>query len=164
MTIRRAVEEDFSRIVEIYARARKFMAANGNPNQWGPTNWPPENLVRRDIRAGKSYVCENEGRIVGVFYYESGKDIEPTYKIIDDGDWIGNDEYGVVHRIASDGSVKGVGKLCINWAYDQCGHLRADTHSDNIVMQNLLTGLGFQRCGIIHVAEDDYPRYAYEKI
>jgi hypothetical protein len=31
-------------------------------------------------------------------------------------------------------------------------------------MQNLLSKLGFTRCGIIYVEEDEYPRYAYEKI
>lgn len=33
-----------------------------------------------------------------------------------------------------------------------------------MVMQNLLTKLGFEKRGIIHVIEDDDPRYAYEKI
>ena len=50
-----------------------------------------------------------------------------------------------------------------NWAFEQCGHLRMDTHTDNVIMQKLLTKLGFTRCGIIYVVEDDYPRYAYEK-
>ena len=27
--------------------------------------------------------------------------------------------YGVVHRIADDGSVKGIGSFCINWAYEK---------------------------------------------
>ncbi len=164
MNVRKAVIRDISEIMEIYARAREFMAAHGNPNQWGPTNWPPRDLVLEDIRTGRSYLCEHEGRIAGVFFFDHGKDIEPTYRVIESGDWIGNDEYGVVHRIASDGSIKGVGKFCINWAYEQCGHLRMDTHGDNTIMQNLLEGLGFQKCGIIYVVEDDYPRYAYEKI
>ena len=42
--------------------------------------------------------------------------------------------------------------------------MRIDTHTDNKVMQKLLTKLGFQRCGIIYVIEDNYPRYAYEKV
>jgi hypothetical protein len=29
-------------------------------------------------------------------------------------------------------------------------------------MQNLLARLGFEKCGIIHVIEDDNPRIAYE--
>ena len=164
MIVRRATGEDLSRIMEIYAYAREFMASHGNPNQWGPTNWPPRDLVLEDIRTGRSYLCEHEGRIIGVFFFDHGRDIEPTYREIESGSWIGNDEYGVVHRIASDGSVKGTGKFCINWAYEQCGHLRMDTHGDNTIMQDLLTGLGFQKCGIIYVVEDDYPRFAYEKV
>ena len=99
-----------------------------------------------------------------MFFFDHGRDIEPTYRTIESGGWIGSDEYGVVHRIASDGRVRGTGKFCINWAYEQCGHLRMDTHGDNTIMQDLLTGLGFCKCGIIYVVEDDYPRYAYEKI
>ena len=71
--------------------------------------------------------------------------------------------YGVVHRIASDGSVHGTGSFCLNWAYAQCGHLRIDTHGDNIVIQNLLKKLGFVFCGIIYVQEDNDPRLAFEK-
>jgi len=164
MNIRKAAAADLPRIMEIYAHARAYMAAHGNPNQWGPTNWPPEELIRKDIAAGKSYVCEHEGKAVGVFYYDQGKDIEPTYRIIEDGKWLSDEPYGVIHRIASDGTMKGGGTFCFNWASEQCPHLRADTHPDNKIMQNMLTKLGFERRGIIHVIEDDYPRYAYEKL
>lgn len=164
LEIRRAVERDFDRIMEVYASAREFMAQNGNPNQWGPTNWPPEALVRDDIAQGKSYVCECEGRIVGVFFYDFGKDIEPTYAHIEDGSWLDESPYGVVHRIASDGSVKGVGTTCLNWAFEQSGHLRIDTHGDNAVMRRLLAKLGFVHCGTSFVEEDDYPRLAFEKL
>ena len=163
MEVRKATEQDFSRIMEIYAFAREFMAQHGNPNQWGPTNWPPEALVHRDIAQGKSYVCVCEGRIVGVFYYDFGKDIEPTYATIEDGSWRDEGPYGVVHRVASDGSVRGVGSACLNWAFNQCGHLRIDTHGDNGAMQRLLEKLGFEHRGTVFVEEDDYPRLAFEK-
>ena len=163
MKIRKAEKTDITRIMEIYAYAREYMASHGNPNQWGPTNWPPEALIREDIRQGKSYVCEADGKIVGVFYFDRGNDIEPTYRLIEDGTWINDEPYGVIHRIASDGSIKGVGTFCFKWAIDRCRHLRADTHPDNKTMQNLLTKLGFEKRGIIHVIEDDHPRYAYEK-
>ena len=163
MRIRHAVEADLPRLMEIYAYARDFMAAHGNPTQWGPTHWPPQELIRQDIECGKSYVCEENGRIAGVFYYDFGKDIEPAYNVIEDGSWKDDSPYGVIHRIAGDGSVKGVGAFCINWALTRCGHLRIDTHPDNKVMQNLLAKLGFERRGIIHVPEDEYPRFAYEK-
>ena len=40
MNIRPSNENDLDRIMEIYAYARAFMAAHGNPRQWGATNWP----------------------------------------------------------------------------------------------------------------------------
>ena len=164
MRIRKTTLQDLDRVMEIYAYARQFMAHRGNPNQWGPTNWPPETLIRKDISEGSSYVCENKaGNVIGTFFFVHGPDIEPTYRNITDGDWLDDSPYGVMHRIASDGSEKGVGAFCINWAYEQCGHLRIDTHGDNTVMQNLVRKLGFVHCGTIYVLEDNAPRLAYEK-
>ena len=164
MKIRKTTMRDLARVMEIYAYARKFMAQHGNPNQWGPTCWPPEDLIRRDITEGSRYVCENDtGVILGTFFFVQGTDIEPTYREITDGAWLDDSPYGVVHRIASDGSAKGVGAFCLNWAFEQCGHLRIDTHGDNTVMQNLVRKLGFVRCGTIYVEEDDDPRLAFEK-
>lgn len=163
MEIRKSSEKDIPAIMSIYARARVFMAEHGNPDQWGPTNWPPEALIRADIEQGNSYVCIHEGRVVGTFFYVCGKDIEPTYAEIDDGAWLDDGPYGVVHRIASSGTVKGTGEFCINWAFSQCAHLRIDTHADNTVMRNLLRKLGFVHCGTIYVREDRFPRLAFEK-
>ena len=47
--------------------------------------------------------------------------------------------------------------------FEQCGHIRIDTHTDNTVMQNLLEKLGYTKRGIIYVVEDNYPRFAYDK-
>ena len=164
MKIRKTRPEDLDRLMEIYAGARKFMKENGNPKQWGITNWPPEALIREDIRKGNSYVCVNDSdRIIGTFYFVEGPDIEPTYKNIENGKWLDDRPYGVIHRIAADGSEKGIGSFCINWAYEQCGHMRIDTHGDNTVMQKLLGKLGFVHCGTIYVTEDNDPRMAFEK-
>lgn len=161
--IRHAMQEDFEQIMKIYEYARSFMAAHGNPNQWGPRNWPPKELIAADIASGKSYVCMHENKIVGTFFFDQGADIEPTYREIENGEWTDHSAYGVVHRLAGNGTVKGIGSFCIDWAFQQCGHLRIDTHGDNYVMQNLLKKLGFQPCGIIYVNEDHDPRLAYEK-
>ena len=69
----------------------------------------------------------------------------------------------MIHRLASNGISKGVGKFCLNWAFEQSKHLRIDTHPDNKIMQKLFKNLGFEKCGIIYVAKDNFPRYAYEK-
>ena len=161
--IRHTKPEDIDRIMEIYEYARLFMARNGNPNQWGATNWPPRKLILQDIADGKSYVCEADGKISATFFYDYGADIEPIYACIEDGAWTDPSPYGVIHRIASDGSVKGIGRYCIEWVLSQCGHLRIDTHGDNKVMQNLLNKMGFHYCGTVYVQEDNDPRMAYEK-
>ena len=164
MKIRKTTEADFDRIMAIYVFARSFMAEHGNPNQWGPTHWPPETLIHQDIREGNSYVCLNDsGQIIGTFFFIQGKDIEPTYRQITDGAWLDDSPYGVVHRLAGDGSEKGIATFCLNWALEQSGHLRIDTHGDNRIMQHLARKLGFTACGIIYVEEDHYPRIAYEK-
>ena len=164
MTIRKATEQDIGQMMAIYGRARVFMAEHGNPNQWGPTGWPPERLIREDIRQGHSYVCTDDGgEILGTFYFNQGKEIEPGYREITDGAWADDSPYGVVHRIASAGTVKGVGRFCLEWAFQQCGHMRIDTHGDNTVMQNLLKQMGFVHRGTIYVEEDEYPRLAFEK-
>ena len=82
---------------------------------------------------------------------------------ITDGDWINDSCYGVVHRITSTGNVKGAASFCLNWALEQCGNIRIDTHRDNIVMQHLLDKNGFKYCGIVYV-EDGTERIAYQKV
>ncbi len=165
MKIRNTTISDLPIVMKIYEGARKFMAQTGNPKQWGATNWPPESVIREDIQNHRSYVCVNdEGGVIGVFAYVYGKDIDPTYLDIEDGSWFDDSAYGVVHRMAGDGSQHGIGRFCLDWALKESGHLRVDTHPDNQVMQNLLNSMGFRQCGIIHVIEDNDPRYAYEKL
>lgn len=164
MRIRKTIEQDVPDIMKLYEYARHFMAEHGNPNQWGPTSWPPEWLIQEDVNAGNSYVCLNDdGQVIGTFFFAYGKDIEPTYRVITNGTWRDDSPFGVIHRLAGNGTEKGIGAFCLDWAYDQCGHLKIDTHGDNIVMQRLLAKLGFERRGIIYVEEDEYPRIAYEK-
>ena len=45
---RGAVRADMAKILEVYARARDFMAKNGNPTQWGDT-YPSPELLEEDI-------------------------------------------------------------------------------------------------------------------
>ena len=164
ITIQKAHIEDLPEIMKTYAFARSFMAAHGNPNQWGLKQWPPEELIRADIAAGKSYVCIENDEIVGVFYYDQGKDIEPAYGTIEDGAWQDDSPYGVIHRIAANGKARGIAHAAIQWACERCSHFRIDTHPANKVMQNLLVKEGLSYRGIIHIIEDDDPRLAYERV
>lgn len=171
MNIRHTEDRDLPALLEIYAGAREYMKTHGNPRQWAEGGWPPDELVKEDIEKGRSYTAVNdrdEPEAVFVFLY--GSHIDPTYEVIEEGSWpstevmgeAGN-TYGVIHRLASRGRVRGAGAFCIAWCYDQCRHLRADTHPDNAKMRALLVQEGFVPCGIIHVEEDNDPRIAFEK-
>lgn len=157
--IRKTEPEQLPYVLELYAKARTFMAEHGNPHQWGDS-YPEQSLVEQDIRDGNSYVCMVEGRIAATFYYHLGED--EAYRRIEDGQWLDDKPYGVVHRITSDGQTKGAASFCLNWALEQCGNLKIDTHRDNTVMQNCLKKNGFAYCGIVHV-EDGGERLAYQR-
>lgn len=163
MEIRKALPADLEEIMQIYAEARNFMVQTGNPHQWAERGWPPKWLIQRDIEEEKCYVCQDEDALAAVFFYDYGEGVDPCYAVIEGPGWCKEGPYGVVHRIAARKG-RGAGKLCIQWAWDQCGHLRIDTHEDNRVMQNVLKGLGFVYCGVIYLEDNHDPRLAYEKV
>ncbi|HHZ01323.1 MAG TPA: GNAT family N-acetyltransferase [Tissierellia bacterium] len=160
MYIRKSEISDLDEILEIFSSARKFMRENGNPNQWGD-DYPSKSLIENDILSGNSYVCVDDGKIVGTFFFREGND--PTYEKIYNGQWKNNEPYGVVHRIASVEGKKGVASFCLNWCFEKCKNIRIDTHKDNIPMQNLLKKNGYEECGIIYV-DDGSERIAFQKI
>ena len=82
MVIRKSTEHDLERIMEIYAVARRFMVEHGNPNQWSSNNWPPQELISQDITRGNSYVCIDDGKVVGTFFFAFGKENRPSRRLI----------------------------------------------------------------------------------
>ena len=155
--VRKAVVEDLPRILEIYEFARSFMAQTGNPNQWGKTN-PPRNQLEEDIRLGDLYVVTDADGIHGVFYFFIGED--PTYGKMDGGWWRSDTPYGTIHRIAGDGS-GGILSEAVAFGKKHISHIRIDTHEDNKIMQKAVARQGFERRGIIYIA-DGSPRIAYD--
>ena len=159
MIIRHTTIDDLDVVMEIYKYARSFMAQNGNPNQWGTLN-PRREQIEKDIENGVSYVCEDEEGIQAVFAFLEG--IDPTYSLIENGEWINDEPYGTIHRIASAGKVKGTASFVFDWCFNKCGNVRADTHEDNKIMQHLLVKNRFKKCGVIYLANGS-PRIAFQK-
>lgn len=157
MEIRKTVKEDINAVMALYRVAQQFMIENGNPTQWG-TEYPSEELVLGDIDEDISYVCVDEGEIVGVFYFKIG--VDEVYNGIYDGKWLDNEEYGVVHRIAS--GKKGVGGFCLDWCFKKHPNVKIDTHVDNIPMQKLLAKKDFKYCGKVFM-EEYGERIAFQK-
>lgn len=112
MEIRRTEWQDLDDVMNNYADARAFMKEHGNAKQWGDT-WPPRDLIEKDIQMGRSYVCVNDEKIASVFYFYMAENADPLYEKIEEGYWLEDGVYGVVHRIASANSVKGAASFCI---------------------------------------------------
>lgn len=159
MIIRKTKITDIRDCVSIYDSAREYMRASGNPDQW-PGYYPGEIDLLTDIASGNSYVCENDGEIVAVFYFAAGPD--STYKEIYNGAWKSDEPYAVIHRVAVKHHGKGIIDFIFNECFKAAGHLRIDTHEDNAPMQKVLKRNGFEPCGIIHI-ETGAERLAFEK-
>lgn len=158
MQIRKGEIKDIDTIMDVYATGRQYMRENGNPTQWAD-GYPHKGLILEDIEKGICHVVTENNEICGVFAFIFGAD--PTYEIIEKGAWKNNNPYATIHRIASNGTTKGVLKAAVEYCTAQTGELRIDTHHDNHTMQHLVTKYGFERCGIIFLENGD-PRIAYQ--
>ena len=154
MNIRKAVVSDFNRIMEIYAIAREYMKNSGNPNQW-KDYYPEKNIVKKDIEDKISYVLEDNGYIFAVFVFI--KCYEKSYEL----NFPSDKEYGIIHRVASDGSKRKIVSHIINFVKKEITLLRIDTHEDNKTMQKAVEKLGFKRLGIIQLDDKSF-RILYE--
>ena len=156
--IRLASLNDLDEILNVYDTARKFMRATGNPTQWNG-GYPQREVLIKDIQLSQLFVLDVDGEIHAVFAFIKGEDV--TYNYIENGNWLSNDEYFAIHRVASAGKSRGVLKICLDYCKSFSTNLRIDTHNDNKVMQHLLEKYGFIKCGTIYLENGD-PRVAYE--
>ena len=160
MRIRKTTIADVVAAAKIYEDAREFMRSSGNENQW--VGRPDERDVLRDIESGNGHVVEgDDGEVIGVFYLSA--DDDPTYKVIEEGAWINDAPYVVIHRIAVKYHGLGIADFIYNYAYNIRQNVRIDTHRDNIPMQKSLKKNGFQYCGIIHLESGD-ERLAFQRV
>lgn len=155
--VRPTSAEDLDNVMLIYDYAREKMAESGNPNQW-IDGYPTVADIRNDIVNGVSYVIEIDGIIAGVFVFISGND--PTYEVIE-GEWLNDNPYGTIHRIAAAPGFKGIADICLDFCKSKGIDIRIDTHSDNVPMLGWITSRGFSYCGIIY-CHNGTPRKAFQ--
>ena len=160
VTIRKSKPSDIPRLMEIFAKARSFMASTGNPGQWAD-DYPGRDLLLRDIASSDSFVVQAGKDVIATFVLRAGDD--PTYSVIYDGEWLDSGPYATIHRIASDGSRKGILHLVMEFALAKYDSIRIDTHRDNHVMRDAILREGFRYCGIIRCWNGS-ERLAYQKV
>lgn len=157
MLIRKAQKDDIEKILRIYESARAYMKESGNPDQWGES-YPPRALVEKDIGDGCCFcICSGE-HICGVFsYFENG---DGSYDNIFNGAWLDDEPYGAIHRVAGDGSCRGIFAAAVDFCKRITPALKIDTHRDNKTMQRVIEKAGFQPCGTVYT-DDGTERIAY---
>lgn len=161
MEIRKTRANDLSAIKDIYVHARELMRREGNDSQW-VNGYPSEELVKEDIEKGNSHVITDGEVICGVFALIDGRD--PTYELIEGGAWIDdNRPYATIHRMGRAKGKHGIFVTAIGWCRQHATSLRIDTHEKNLTMRTLIEKSGFERRGIIYVA-DGSPRIAYQML
>ncbi|SHK07195.1 GNAT family N-acetyltransferase [Epilithonimonas mollis] len=160
MEIRKSTPQDIDQIMNCIKAARQLMRKSGNTVQW-TNGYPSEELMLDSIENGFNYLIFNENEVVATFDFIISDD--PNYSVIENGSWLNDENYGVIHRLASNAKAKGVAQFCFEWCFSQFPNIRIDTHETNIAMQKVLERLGYEKCGIIYVA-DGTPRLAFQKI
>lgn len=161
MEIIAAQLEDIDQIMLIIEQARQIMRENGNQTQW-TNGYPSREIIATDIHQQHGFVCLVDTEIVGYFCFIQGSEPDPNYKVIEGGVWLNNNPYGVIHRLASSGTVKGIARKAFDFAFSRIDNVKVDTNHDNIPMQNFLKNSGFTYCGIIYVS-DGSPRDAFQQ-
>ena len=144
-TIRKASTDDFTIVSNLIEQGKAKMIKAGNLNQWS-ANYPAESTIRRDIAQGDCYLLYECGKPIATFVAKAGPD---------KGDWLDDQPYYVIHRVASVEGVHGVMADIINYCSAFTSSIRIDTHADNRPMQASLIRLGFVYCGIIYVENGD---------
>lgn len=163
MKLRHTTINDLPEVIEIINQAKLYFKNEGI-DQW-QDGYPNEDSIINDINQNEAYVLEDNGKILATTMISIN--IEPTYNYIE-GNWLQNDKYMVIHRIAihNDQKGKGLAKIIIDEALKlnpDIHSIRIDTHDDNLSMQRFLIKYGFTYCGTIYL-ENKSTRRAYEKV
>ena len=134
-------------------------------NQW-QDGYHNLEVVKTDISLGKGYVLEIDNAIAA--YAALVFNDEPAYNEII-GDWLTNDDFLVIHRVAvsNDFLGKGIAVLLFQKLEEfakenQVFSIKVDTNFDNLAMLHILEKLDYQYCGEVYFRGS--ARKAFEKV
>lgn len=165
LSLRHTKLEDVERVMEMIKQAQQYFKENGI-DQW-QNNYPNAKVIESDIQNGHSFVLLKNDVIVGTVAISFEEEV--TYNRIFEGAWKSNDNYAVIHRVAVDSELKGIGlsSEMIKQTELMCNKkdvrsIKVATHKDNRAMQRSLIKNGFEYCGVIYLA-DGSKRVAFQK-
>ena len=165
----KAQEKDIKKIMEIITDAKKYLK-NQNSLQWNqPDGYPNECDLLKDINNESCYLYLENNEIIGTMSIVFIPD-ENYFEI--NGEWLTNDSYASIHRIAIKNShhKKGIGIKMLLEAEEivkqnNIYSIKIDTHKINIPMIKTIEKIGYTYCGVITLkrSKEDNLRNAYEK-
>ena len=163
MVILPATEADLQAVIELVAQGRAALARQG-VDQW-QDGYPSPETIRRDLLRGDGRIVRIDGAAAA--YAAFVFDGEPAYDAID-GQWLTDEPYVLVHRIAVADGERGRGVAAeflhrVETLAQERGvkAFRIDTNFDNQTMLRLLERTGFTYCGKVVYRSGE--RLAYEK-
>lgn len=163
LIFRNALPEEAEAIWEILQQAIRRRKEDGS-TQW-QGGYPNLDTVKNDIAKRNSYVLSLDGKIIATAAIVLND--EPTYEEID-GQWLSDEDFIVVHRVAVSDEVVGKGiatkffQIIEEFALEkEVFSIKIDTNHDNYAMLRILEKLEYVYCGEIQVY--DGPRKAFEK-
>ena len=161
---RKAELSEIAPIWEILHQAIQRRKEDGS-QQW-QDGYPNPEVVQKDIEKGEGFVLVEGETIIG--YSAILINDEPAYENIE-GNWLSNDDFVVVHRVAISEKYlgKGFAKMIIKYIENfalsnNIYSIKADTNFDNIAMMKIFENLGYNYCGEVYFRGS--PRKAYEKV
>jgi GNAT superfamily N-acetyltransferase len=161
---RKAEMSETSQIWEILQQAILRRKQDGS-DQW-QDGYPNPDVVQNDIEKGVGFVLLEGETIIG--YSAVIMNYEPAYDDIR-GQWLTNDDFVVIHRVAisEDYLGKGLAKKIIKYVEEfalqnDIYSIKADTNFDNIPMIKIFENMGYTLCGEVYFRGS--ARKAYEKV
>lgn len=150
--------------MEIIADGRQFQQEQGFV-QWTEA-YPALPDIAADIAEHKGYLLREDGTVLG--YVCLDFDGEPAYDDITGGQWLCEEPYAVIRRLALNkhGRGRGLTGVLFDLSAERCReqgitYLRLNTGLQNGRMQHILEKNGFVRRGIIVFKGSQ--KYAYDK-
>ena len=163
MILRKASPTEQPEIWEILQQAIEQRKKDGS-TQW-QNGYPNEQTIQKDVENGSAFVVVDQLSIIAYLAIVTG--IEPSYIHIK-GQWLSDEDYLTVHRVAVSDAVKGKGiatslfKMIEEFAIEQKIYsIRVDTNFDNVPMLKILDKLAYVYCG--EIVAHEAPRRAFEK-
>ena len=164
LQFRKATSQEIPQIWEILQKAIQRRKEDGS-NQW-QDGYPNPEVIKADIEKEAGFALTEGENLVG--YCAVLINDEPAYAGIE-GNWLTNEDFVVVHRIAitQDYLGKGLAKEMMKFVEEfaiknSIYSVKADTNFDNLAMMKSFEKAGYIYCGEVFFRGS--ARRAYEKV